>query len=216
MLIRRYGIGVPIAVAALAMALLIGGCFGGSDETSTTTTQAPRSQAQLMVLRGGKTPGLQVLLLRRGQKVYFSPGEWVFPGAPGSEEGAASAAAVGVLADQAGIKAPADLVPYAEWVVLGFDTRFYLALAPANSTPRPDGTEAVEAGWYVPKRALDLHRAGKLPMTYATIKQLESLVPFATATDALDSARGREVQPVQLRVIGQGDKRRPVLPEDAP
>ena len=56
---------------------------------------------------------------------------------------------------------PADeLVAYSRWITpkvvpIRFDTRFYLALAPAHSPPRPDGSETVDAGWFDPQEALE-------------------------------------------------------------
>jgi hypothetical protein len=42
----------------------------------------------------------------------------------------------------------------------------------------------VKADWFEPQRALNMHCADRLPMGYTAIKQLESLVPFATAAGA--------------------------------
>ena len=99
-------------------------------------------------------------------------------------------------------------------VPIRFDTRFYLALAPAHSPPRPDGSETVDAGWFAPPDALERHHAGELPLVFPTIKHLESLVDFASATEALEAARRREVKPVEPRVEGEGDERRIVLPDE--
>jgi hypothetical protein len=101
-------------------------------------------------------------------------------------------------------------------VPVRFDTRFYLALAPAHSPPQPDGSETVDAGWFEPQKALDLHQADQLPLVFPTIKHLESLVGFASAEEALEAARRREVKPVEPEVVGEGDERRVVLPDDLP
>jgi hypothetical protein len=106
-------------------------------------------------------------------------------------------------------------VPYAHWIAPGFDTIFYLARAPGDSRPRPGGSQTVDVGWFEPRRALEIHRAGKMPMGYPAIKQLESLIGFESAADALYTARHLEVVPIRLRLVGDGDKRRPVLPGDA-
>lgn len=155
------------------------------------------------------------------------PGVWVFPGGavdPGDGEGEAAhrAAAVRELGEEAGIELPADdLIAYSRWITpkvvpIRFDTRFYLALAPAHSPPRPDGSETVDAGWFEPQAALDSHHAGELPLVFPTLKHLESLVGYANAAETLEAARSREVRPVEPQVVGEGDQRRIVLPDELP
>jgi len=194
------------------------------------TPAIPRPAATVILLRrGGKhvERGLQVLLVRRNTAARFMPGVWVFPGGSvdagdGDGEEAPRAAAVRELAEEADIEVPADeLVAYSRWITprvvpIRFDTRFYLALAPAHSPPRPDGSEIVDAGWFEPQAALDSHRTGDLPLVFPTIKHLESLVGYANAAEALEAARRREVRPVEPEVLGEGDQRRIVLPDDLP
>ena len=183
----------------------------------------------ILLRRGGKHAerGLQVLLVRRNPEARFMPGVWVFPGGavdPGDGEGedAHRAAAVRELGEEAGIELdPEELVAYSRWITpkvvpIRFDTRFYLALAPAHSPPRPDGSETVDAGWFEPQAALDSHRAGELSLVFPTIKHLESLVGFANAAEALEAARRREVKPVEPEVVGEGNEQRIVLPDDLP
>jgi 8-oxo-dGTP pyrophosphatase MutT (NUDIX family) len=190
----------------------------------------PRPAATVILLRrGGRHAerGLQVLLVQRSPVARFMPGVWVFPGgavdpADGDGEAAYRAAAVRELAEEAGIEVPADdLVAYSRWitprvVAIRFDTRFYLALAPAHSPPRPNGAETVDAGWFGPQSALDMHRADELQLVFPTIKHLESLAGFGNAAEALEAAGGREVKPVEPRVVGQGDERRIILPDEIP
>jgi 8-oxo-dGTP pyrophosphatase MutT (NUDIX family) len=190
----------------------------------------PRPAATVILLRrGGKHAerGLQVLLVQRNPEARFMPGVWVFPGGAvdpedGDGEPAHRAAAVRELAEEAGIDLPAEeLVAYSRWITpkvvpIRFDTWFYLALAPAHSPPKPDGSETVDAGWFQPQAALDSHHAGELPLVFPTIKHLESLVGFANSAEALDAARRREVKPVEPEVVGEGDERRIVLPDDLP
>ena len=166
------------------------------------------------------------------------PGVWVFPGgAVGDDDAAAAQAtraefgheidddelahrtcAVRELEEEAGIAVAAtELLPWSRWITpevvpIRFDTRFYLALAPAHSPPRPDGAETVDAGWFEPSAALARHRNGELKLVFPTIKHLESLAPYATSTEALAAVADLPPTPILPRVIGEGDDRRVVLP----
>jgi 8-oxo-dGTP pyrophosphatase MutT (NUDIX family) len=183
----------------------------------------------ILLRRGGKHAerSLEILLVQRNPEARFMPGVWVFPGGAvdsddGDGEEAHRAAAVRELAEEAGIEVPAEeLVAYSRWITprvvpIRFDTRFYLALAPAHSPPEPDGSETVDAGWFNPQNALDMHHAGELPLVFPTIKHLESLVGFGNAGEALEAARRRVVTPVEPRVEGEGNEQRIVLPDELP
>jgi 8-oxo-dGTP pyrophosphatase MutT (NUDIX family) len=183
----------------------------------------------ILLRRGGKHADrdLEILLVQRNPEARFMPGVWVFPGGAvdsddGDGEDAHRAAAARELEEEAGIELPAEeLVAYSRWITprvapIRFDTRFYLALAPAHSPPEPDGSETVDAGWFVPQDALDRHYAGELPLVFPTIKHLESLVGFANAEEALEAARRRVVKTVEPRVEGKGDDQRIVLPDELP
>jgi 8-oxo-dGTP pyrophosphatase MutT (NUDIX family) len=187
----------------------------------------PRPAASVIALRrGGRHAdrGLELLLLRRSEQASFMPGVWVFPGGavdPGDGEGEAGyrACAVRELAEEAAIELDGadQLVPFSHWITpevvpVRFDTRFYLALAPAHAAPQADGVETTEAAWWEPGPALDAHRAGELSLVFPTIKQLESLLPYASADEAIEAARGRPVEPILPRVVGEGGEHRVLLP----
>jgi 8-oxo-dGTP pyrophosphatase MutT (NUDIX family) len=201
----------------------------------------PRPAATVILLRrGGRHAdrALEVLLVQRNRSARFMPGVWVFPGGAVGEDDLAAArtatgdledgldederahrsCAVRELAEEAGISLPATVLrPWSRWITpelvpIRFDTRFYLALAPAHSPPRPDGEETVDAGWFEPREALEQHAAGELELVFPTIKHLESLLPFANAGDALAAVADLPPTPVLPRVVGEGDERRVVLP----
>jgi 8-oxo-dGTP pyrophosphatase MutT (NUDIX family) len=203
-----------------------GGPLRGEDEPPAT----PRPAATVILLRrGGKHSdrGLEVCLVQRNPEARFMPGVWVFPGGSvDAEDGHGKRAyrvcGVRELREEAGIEVDADeLIPYSRWITprivpVRFDTRFYLALAPAHSPPRPDGSETVDAGWFGPRVALEMHARNALPLVFPTVKHLESLLPFANAEEALEAARRRKVKAVEPQVVGKGDDRRIVLPEELP
>jgi 8-oxo-dGTP pyrophosphatase MutT (NUDIX family) len=196
------------------------------DESEPPATPRPASTV-ILLRRGGKHAdrALELLLVQRNPEARFMPGVWVFPGGGvDKEDGAGEAGfrncAVRELREEAGIEVIADeLVAYSRWITpkvvpIRFDTRFYLALAPAHSPPKPDGSETVDAGWFRPDRALDLHREGEMSLVFPTIKHLESLLPYGNAAEALEAARSREVKPVEPRVVGEGEDRRIILPDE--
>ena len=187
----------------------------------------PRPAASVIPLRrGGRHAdrGLEVLLLRRSDEAGFMPGVWVFPGGavdPQDGEGDAGfrACALRELAEEAGFElgGPEELVPFSHWITpevvpIRFDTWFYLALAPPHTEPRPDGFETVDAAWWEPRLALEAHRTGDLSLVFPTIRQLETLIPYAGSGEALDAARDTPVETIMPKVVGEGDARRIVLP----
>ncbi len=95
-----------------------------------------------------------------------------------------------------------------------FDAWFFLALAPAHSPPKPDGVETTDAAWFEPRVALEAQGAGELALAFPTVRQLESLLPFGTADEALAAHRERTVEPILPKVIGTAEDHRVVLPGD--
>jgi 8-oxo-dGTP pyrophosphatase MutT (NUDIX family) len=198
---------------------------------------APRPAATLILLRrGGRHAdrGVEVLMVRRTEAASFMPGAWVFPGgavdpseatsgrageALDADELAHRACAIRELREEAGIALPAtaELVPWSRWITpepsaVRFDTRFYVALAPAHSPPNPDGVEVTAAEWVRPPDALERHAAGELEMAFPTVRHLESLLPYRSAEEVLAAAAGREVEPILPRIVGDGEDRRIVVP----
>ena len=185
-------------------------------------TTKPRPAGTVILLRGG-AGALEVLLVRRNPSARFMGGAWVFPGgsvdrSEGEGDRALRAAAIRELEEEASITVDGSaLVPFSRWITPAevktrFDTWFYLAPAPADARPRPDGSEVVDARWYAPAAALEARRRGELFLVFPTIKHLEQLSEFASADDLLAHARGREIHPVQPRVFMQGETARIVLP----
>jgi 8-oxo-dGTP pyrophosphatase MutT (NUDIX family) len=197
----------------------------------------------ILLRRGGEHQdrALEVLLGRRNLEARFMPGVWVFPGgavddedfeAAGddsldAEERAHRACGVREVAEEVGITVAAEeLRPWSRWITpeqvkIRFDTRFYLALAPAHSPPQPDGEETVDARWFEPREALDMHRAGEIKLVFPTIKHLESLLPYETSEAALAAVTDLPPVPVLPKVVGEGDDLRILLPgeegfDDAP
>jgi hypothetical protein len=97
-------------------------------------------------------------------------------------------------------------------VKIRFDTHFFLAAVPDDVEARPDGGETVDLGWFSPQDALDAHRRDEIMLVFPTIKTLEQLAHFQTADELLEWAGGREIEPVEPQVVGEGETARIVLP----
>jgi len=92
-----------------------------------------------------------------------------------------------------------DLVYFGHWVTAPgrsrrFDTRFFLALAPAEQAGSHDGIELIDSLWLRPQDAIDLEARGDLQLVFATKNTLADLTRFARAKDALEHAREVEVE----------------------
>jgi 8-oxo-dGTP pyrophosphatase MutT (NUDIX family) len=183
----------------------------------------PRQAASVIVLRGGADT-LEILLVKRTEKARFMGGVWVFPGgAVDAHEGDGDAAhrlcACRELEEEAGVslEGPEGLVKFSRWitpaeVVIRFDTHFFLAPLPDGQEPRIDGEEIVDQGWFTPRGALDAHERGEILLVFPTIKHLEQLEAFDSAEALLEHARGRDVVPVQPKVVVTGETARVLLP----
>jgi glyoxylase-like metal-dependent hydrolase (beta-lactamase superfamily II)/8-oxo-dGTP pyrophosphatase MutT (NUDIX family) len=75
-----------------------------------------------------------------------------------------------------------------------FDTRFFLALAPADQAGAHDGTELVASLWLRPQEAIEREARGEMQLVFATKNTLADLMRFARAKDALEHARESEVE----------------------
>jgi 8-oxo-dGTP pyrophosphatase MutT (NUDIX family) len=190
----------------------------GEELNTSDAVTPPRLAASVIVLRGGGD-ALEVLLVRRTPQARFMGGVWVFPGGAVDEGEDERGAALRELAEEAaitGVDADA-LVRFSQWITpaqvkIRFDTHFFLAPVPGDVEPEIDGEEIVDLGWFTPGDALEAYGRGELELVFPTIKHLEQLALFDSADDLLDHARGREVQPVEPRVVMHGETARVLLP----
>ena len=180
----------------------------------------PRQSASLILLRDGDR-GPEVLLVRRNPAQRFMGGFWVFPGGAVDAGEDHRAAAVRELAEEAGVTnvEPEALVAYSRWITpeliaIRFDTRFFLARAPAGARARVDGEECVDVCWMTPRAALAAYAREELPLVFPTVRHLEELSAFATVDALLEHARGRDIVAVLPRVVvgADADEPRVVLP----
>jgi 8-oxo-dGTP pyrophosphatase MutT (NUDIX family) len=189
------------------------------EELNSGEVTEPRASASLILLRDGEG-GPEVLLVQRNPEQRFMGGAWVFPGgatSPDDEDEAETA--IRELEEEAGIELSAshELVRFSRWITpaqvkVRFDTHFFVAEAPEDAEPTVDGSECVGWLWLRPQQALDLHRDDELMLVFPTIKHLEQLARFRTASEVLEHARASRVLPVEPRVLVEGGVAQVVLP----
>lgn len=89
------------------------------------------------------------------------------------------------------------LVPWSRWITprmaalskKRFDTRFFVALAPADQIASHDNFETVASIWLAPKEALRRYERGDIEMAPPQIMSLAHLARYARAADVLLAAR---------------------------
>jgi 8-oxo-dGTP pyrophosphatase MutT (NUDIX family) len=119
------------------------------------------------------------------------------------------------------------LAPWSRWITpmspsvmnKRFDTRFFVAAAPAGQVATHDNFEATESVWLTPRAALEQQRDGLIEMAPPQIMTLAHLSRFANVQAAMADARSRMppvIQPHPMDVDGTrvicypGDDEHPV------
>ena len=92
------------------------------------------------------------------------------------------------------------LAYYSHWITQPgrprrYDTRFFVAEAPAAQTASHDNSETVDHLWVRPGEALERHRRGEMQLVFPTIKTLESIAGFDAAAALLAYARSPRKMP---------------------
>ncbi len=101
------------------------------------------------------------------------------------------------LCQQLGVRPALDHVHYfSHWLTpegppRRYDTRFFLALAPAGQDGLHDDHELIDSLWLSPRDALSRQRRGEINFIYPTRTTLESLARFDTTTALLAAVRAQ-------------------------
>jgi len=161
-----------------------------------------------------------VLIAQRPQGKTLA-GLWEFPGGKVEPGERPEATLIRELHEEAAIELDGTgaLVKFSRWITpaqvqIRFDTHFFLAPLPLGQEPQVDGQEVVDLRWCTPQAALDAHADGQLALVFPTIKHLEQLSGFASVAELIAYASGRDVQPVEPKVLLEGEVARVLLPGD--
>lgn len=192
----------------------------GPGEELNLGEEAPARPAASVIVLRDSPDGPEVLLVQRNPAQRFMGGAWVFPGGAVDEgDGGPDGTALREAQEEAGLRLPGtdSLVPFSRWITpsevkVRFDTWFYVTEAPHDARVVCDGSECVDHRWIRPADALAAGESGDLSLVFPTVKHLEQLAEFGSVAEALESARARDVQPIQPRVAMRGDHAVVLLP----
>ena len=184
----------------------------------------------MLIARDGDQ-SLDILLLRRNDKIAFHGGAWVFPGgrvddedehdAAMSELEIAKRAAVREAMEETGVTVTAEsMVPFAHWTTplelpKRFATWFFVALIDGDPQIHIDNSEIVDYRWLSAEQALSAHNAGELSLpgpTYVTLLRFKDIHTGAAMAAHLDAS---EVQRFVPRIAKIDDGRCALYHEDA-
>jgi 8-oxo-dGTP pyrophosphatase MutT (NUDIX family) len=120
-----------------------------------------------------------------------------------------------------GFRLAADRMHYwAHWITpeespIRFDTRFFLATVPSDQGAAHDAGELAGSEWIRPLEALRKAERGEWTLILPTLRNLMTLLGFATAAEAaLAGARRGEIATLEPRVLRGRDGIQVVLPGD--
>ena len=128
----------------------------------------------------------------------------------------AGTAAFPALLQLENLQLAADQLTYfAHWITpVGlprrYDTRFFMAEAPAGQEPLQDERETIAATWVSPGEALSLHQRGEFEMRTPTVRTLESFADYDNVANLRRGLAAKRDVRVMLPRIGPDGRR--VLP----
>ena len=102
------------------------------------------------------------------------------------------------------------LVYFSHWITpvsapRRYDTRFFIAAAPAAQEPLHDNQETISHLWVRPADALDRHRENQFNMRLPTIRTLEEFAAYDSVAALLDAMRNkRDIDSNLPRITREG------------
>ncbi len=92
------------------------------------------------------------------------------------------------------------VTPKAEIATRRFDTRFFVARAPADQVAEADATEVSDGRWFAPREGLAAQASGEINLIFPTIKHLERIAPYHTVEELLAFAGTKTIVTVTPEV----------------
>jgi 8-oxo-dGTP pyrophosphatase MutT (NUDIX family) len=189
----------------------------------------PVPAASIILLRDDP---LEVLMIRRHERSSFAPDVWAFPGGVLEESdriagrgillNAMRIAAARELFEETGISlgSPLDLerlVWTSHWITpvampKRFDTYFFLARVGRDTVTTLQKSEAVDSIWISPADAVQRYMAGSFPLVFPTLKNLEAIVGFRSASELIESRRKAEIPTTRPLLIDENGQTKIVPP----
>lgn len=91
-----------------------------------------------------------------------------------------------------------------------YDTRFFVAEAPAEQDALHDNRETIHHVWMSPGAALDRYRSGEFKMRTPTVKTLEGFAHYASAPRLIEAMRAqRDIPAILPRINERGERLMP-------
>jgi 8-oxo-dGTP pyrophosphatase MutT (NUDIX family) len=117
------------------------------------------------------------------------------------------------MLEKEGLRLAADrLIYFSHWITplnapRRYDTRFFIAAAPAGQEALPDLVETIHHTWVRPSMAIDRYRAGDFKMRTPTISTLQKFAAFDRVDTLIAALRAQTSIPAILPRIGASGKR---------
>lgn len=78
-----------------------------------------------------------------------------------------------------------------------FDTYFFLATVSREAVATAEQNEVVDVTWIHPSAALAKHAAREMQMVFPTLRNLEAITGFESASQLLDARRGATIEAIE-------------------
>lgn len=195
------------------------------------TSNAPKAipSASLILLRDSSN-GLEVLVARRNPELRMAGDFWVFPGGVlGKQDQVEGEEPLSAFLrnarretlEEVGLCIAPDAVQhFAHWITpvelaMRFDTHFFVAKAPDNQQPVPDGSEIVDVRWLTPQVLVEGCDHGEFKLMFPTLMNARHLMGFDSVDQVLAEARKQQVKPLMPGLGFANGKPVALIPQEA-